>query len=400
MTTQLSTFKAIWLIAKREIGMIMRAKSTIISTVIIAVLIIGGLTAFKFFADRNEVSVGYVDQQIEATYFSGFLTALDDAGVEPVIETYPSLEALNTAVEEGEVDGGLIEDEQGLKVVAHENPDSAIYDAATKAQQGKSILDLSEALPGGVNDPLFKNLTEPVRVDVLNPPTEVEGSQAAVGFIVGLLLYLGIFGGGMSVAQGVVEEKSSRVVEILLASVRPWQLLTGKVLGIGIASLAQVAVYVGAGVITARVLGLATELPFDIMAVGGWVLLWFLIGYIVYALIFAGLGALVSRQEDLGSVIMLPMILIIFAYMLGVTVAPNDPDSTLVAVASYIPFTSPIVMPIRSAYGVAGTGEVWIAALIGLITIPLLLALTAKIYGNGVRRSGAKIKLRDALKQS
>jgi ABC-2 type transport system permease protein len=94
------------------------------------------------------------------------------------------------------------------------------------------------------------------------------------------------------------------------------------------------------------------------------------------------------------------MILIIFAYMLGVTVAPNDPDSTLVAVASYIPFTSPIVMPIRSAYGVAGTGEVWIAALIGLITIPLLLALTAKIYGNGVRRSGAKIKLRDALKQS
>ncbi len=94
------------------------------------------------------------------------------------------------------------------------------------------------------------------------------------------------------------------------------------------------------------------------------------------------------------------MMLILVAYMIGVAVAPSDPDSAVVPVASYVPFTSPIVMPIRSAYGVASTSEVMIALVIGLITIPLMLSITAKIYSNGVRRSGAKIKLKDALKAS
>ena len=90
--------------------------------------------------------------------------------------------------------------------------------------------------------------------------------------------------------------------------------------------------------------------------------------------------------------------LVIIAYIIGVSVAPNAPDSLAVQIASYVPFTSPIVMPIRSAYGVASTPEVLIALVIGLATIPLLLWGCAKIYSNGVRRSGAKIKLRDALK--
>ena len=138
----------------------------------------------------------------------------------------------------------------------------------------------------------------------------------------------------------------------------------------------------------------------DITAVGGWVLLWFLLGFAVYALVFAALGALVSRQEDLGSVITVPMLLIVGAYMIGVAIAPNDPESSLVTIASYIPFTSPIVMPIRSAFGVASTTEVYLALALAIITIPLLLALTSKIYSNAIRRSGARIKLKDALKAS
>lgn len=239
-----------------------------------------------------------------------------------------------------------------------------------------------------------------VPTESLDPPAEVEGSQYLVGSIVGFLLYLGIFGGGMSVAQGVVEEKSSRVVEVLLASVRPSQLLTGKVIGIGLVSLIQVGLYVLSGVITANALGMTDGFDIDITAVGGWVLLWFLLGFAVYALVFAALGALVSRQEDLGSVITVPMLLIVGAYMIGVAIAPNDPESSLVTIASYIPLTSPIVMPIRSAFGVASTTEVYLALALAVITIPLLLTLTSKIYSNAIRRSGARIKLKDALKAS
>lgn len=400
MNTSLSSFSTIWLIAKREIGVILRTKSTIITTVIMAALIIGGLVAFKVFSAQNDVTVGFVDEGIEASQLAGVVESLEAQGKSPVTESYATKADLDAAVTDGVVDSGVVVTDGKLSVVANESPDNSILAAVTEVQQRASLSELASSLPGGTEDPLLKSLLEPAPVEVLDPPTEVEGSQAAVGFIVGFLLYLGIFGGGMAVAQGVVEEKSSRVVEVLLASVRPWQLLTGKVLGIGIASLLQVAVYIISAVVTARMLGLASELPFDVTSVGGWVLLWFLIGYCVYALIFAGLGALVSRQEDLGSAIMLPMILVIIAYMIGVTLAPSDPDSAVVAVASYIPFTSPIVMPIRSAYGVASTLEVWIAVAIGLATIPLLLAITSKIYANGVRRSGAKIKLRDALKAS
>lgn len=400
MDKPVSPLGAIWLVAKREIGVSLRTKATIITTIIMAVLIAGGLIAVKVMSEKNDVTVGYINMEIEAGDFGGILESLETQGMNPLSDSFDTREDLDAAVTAGDVDSGVVVTDGRLSVIANESPDNSILQAVTEVQQQKSLTELAGSLPGGIDDPLLTSLLQPAPVEILNPPTEVEGAQATVGFIVGFLLYLGIFGGGMAVAQGVVEEKSSRVVEILLASVRPWQLLTGKVLGIGIASLLQVAVYIAVGVGTTRALGLADELPFDIAAVGGWVLLWFLIGYCVYALIFAGLGALVSRQEDLGSAIMLPMILVIAAYMIGVTVAPSDPDSTLVAVASFVPFTSPIVMPIRSAYGVAGPAEVWIAVAIGVITIPLLLALTSKIYANGVRRSGAKIKLRDALKAS
>lgn len=398
MNNSLSTFGAIWLVAKREIGVNLRAKSTIITTAIMAILIVGGLVAFKVMAGNNDVAFGYVENQLEKSQVDALTQSLEAAGSAPEAIAFESEEKLNEAITEGTVDSGVVSTELGLSLIANETPDNAVMAAVSEVQQRESLTALAAELPGGAENPTLNSLLSPVPVEVLQPPTEVEGSQAVVGFLVGFLLYLGIFGGGMAVAQGVVEEKSSRVVEVLLASVRPWQLLLGKVLGIGIASLVQVGTYVLAGVVTVKALGMAQELPFDIASVGGWVLLWFLIGYFVYAFIFAGLGALVSRQEDLGSAITLPMMLIIVGYIIGVSIAPNDPDSPIVAVASFVPFTSPIVMPIRSAYGVASTAEVWIAVAIGLITLPLLLWLTSKIYANGVRRSGAKIKLRDAIK--
>lgn len=398
MNNSLSTFGAIWLVAKREIGVNLRAKSTIITTAIMAILIVGGLVAFKVMAGNNDVAFGYVENQLEQSQVDALTQSLEAAGSAPEAIAFESEEKLNEAITEGTVDSGVVSTDLGLNLIANETPDNAVMAAVSEVQQRESLTALAAELPGGAENPTLNSLLSPVPVEVLQPPTEVEGSQAVVGFLVGFLLYLGIFGGGMAVAQGVVEEKSSRVVEVLLASVRPWQLLLGKVLGIGIASLVQVGTYVLAGVVTVKALGMAQELPFDIASVGGWVLLWFLIGYFVYAFIFAGLGALVSRQEDLGSAITLPMMLIIVGYIIGVSIAPNDPDSPIVAVASFVPFTSPIVMPIRSAYGVASTAEVWIAVAIGLITLPLLLWLTSKIYANGVRRSGAKIKLRDAIK--
>lgn len=398
-SSNISSMGSVWLVAQRELGVHLRSKTAIISTALFTAAIVGGLILMKFLGGADPITLGH-SADTSAEQLAPVVAQLQDQEREVTLARFDSEDALKTAVEQGDITAGITSSDDGLGLIVNESPDSAVLQATTSANQSALMEQLLESASPEDRARIEAQLSAPAATEVLNPPTEVEGSQAAVGMIVGILLYIGIFGGGMAVAQGVVEEKSSRVIEVLLATVRPWQLLAGKVLGIGLASLIQVGIYILAGVVTAKTLGIADSIPFDIAGVGVWVLVWFLIGFLVYALMFAALGALVSRQEDLSSVIPLPMTLILVAYMIGVTVAPSDPDSAIVTVASYVPFTSPIVMPIRSAYGVASTTEVLIAVVIGLITIPLLLSITAKMYSNGVRRSGAKVKLRDALKAS
>ncbi len=398
-TTQLSPMTAIRLVAGRELSVHLRNKATIISTLVLVTLIIGGLVVANIFsAQEKTVALGVVPDTEDVGQAT--VSILEAQDISTSITTFDNDADARTAVSDGNVDAFLTGTSTDITAVVKESLDSDISTAVASILQQTRIANLAQEAgvsPEAITDAYA--ITD-VPTESLDPPAEVEGTQYLVGSIVGLLLYLGIFGGGMSVAQGVVEEKSSRVVEVLLASVRPSQLLTGKVIGIGLVSLIQVGLYVLSGVITASALGMTDGFDIDITAVGGWVLLWFLLGFAVYALVFAALGALVSRQEDLGSVITMPMLLIVGAYMIGVAIAPNDPESSLVTIASYIPFTSPIVMPIRSAFGVASTTEVYLALALAIITIPLLLALTSKIYSNAIRRSGARIKLKDALKAS
>lgn len=397
--TQLSPMTAIRLVAGRELSVHLRNKATVISTLVFVALIIGGLVVANIFsAQEKTVALGVVPDTEDVGQAT--VSILEAQDISTSITTFDNDADARTAVSDGNVDAFLTGTGTDITAVVKESLDSDISTAVASILQQTRIANLAQEAgvsPEAITDAYA--ITD-VPTESLDPPAEVEDSQYFVGFIVGLLLYLGIFGGGMSVAQGVVEEKSSRVVEVLLASVRPSQLLTGKVIGIGLVSLIQVGLYVLSGVITANALGMTDGFDIDITAVGGWVLLWFLLGFAVYALVFAALGALVSRQEDLGSVITVPMLLIVGAYMIGVAIAPNDPESSLVTIASYIPFTSPIVMPIRSAFGVASTTEVYLALALAVITIPLLLALTSKIYSNAIRRSGARIKLKDALKAS
>ena len=130
------------------------------------------------------------------------------------------------------------------------------------------------------------------------PPSPKHNQQIVLGIVAGILIYLALMLNGQAVAQGVVEEKSSRVVELLLATVRPWQLMAGKVVGIGIVGLIQVAVIGVAGVVA----GFATgSLSIQASAAAGtiiWLVVWFLLGFVAYALAFAAVAALVSRQED------------------------------------------------------------------------------------------------------
>lgn len=237
-----------------------------------------------------------------------------------------------------------------------------------------------------------------VQVTALKPPSGQNGQRIAIAIGAALLLYMTLMFVGASVAQGVVEEKSSRVVELLLSTLRPWQLLAGKVVGVGVVGLVQLVVPAALGI----GVGLATHaitLSFG-SSIGTvlWALVWYGAGFALYALVFAALGATVSRQEDVGGLTFPATAPLILAWIVGISVVPSNPGSSLVTWLSMIPPCAPVLMPMRIAMGVAPLWQVLLSLLLTLGFSAVLLRIAGRVYRNSVLRSGARIPLREALR--
>ena len=242
--------------------------------------------------------------------------------------------------------------------------------------------------------------------DVDTTPPEVTGNGSEgnpFGFVMGSLgvslLMVMIFTGIGVLSAGVVEEKASRVVEILLTTVKPRVLLLGKILGIGTGMLVVFAAYV------VGIVGLAGLLP-DLGTLGKlgvWTFLptflaWTVVGYLTASGLTGALASTVSRQEDLGGV----QTPIVFGLMIPMYAAlyyvPAQPDSTASEVMSFIPLVSPSTMIMRTALGGVPAWQQLVAFAVNIAFIPLLAALAGRIYENSILRTGERIKIVKALR--
>jgi ABC-2 type transport system permease protein len=191
-----------------------------------------------------------------------------------------------------------------------------------------------------------------------------------------------------------VEEKSSRVVEVLLSSIRARQLMAGKVLGIGLLGILQLLLI---GVVAAG-LALLTgvlNVPGQALLTLAVTLLWFALGFAFYASLFAAAGALVSRMEELQNAIV-PLNLIILGSFFVSIVAVDEPTSTLARVASIVPFSAVFAMPPRIALGAATTLEALVSAGLLIGATALAIPFAGRLYAGAILRIGARVKLRDA----
>ncbi|QMU68801.1 ABC transporter permease [Streptacidiphilus sp. P02-A3a] len=225
-----------------------------------------------------------------------------------------------------------------------------------------------------------------------------QGQHISIAIAAGLLMYMSLMLVGQIVAQGVVEEKSSRVVELLLATIRPWQLLFGKVLGTGLLGLLQMAVPALLGVGVGIATGALNISLSDSVGAVAWALLWYVVGFAIYAMVFAALGATVSRQEDVQGLTFPAIAPLIAAWVIGISVVPSNPGSSLVTWLSLLPPFAPVLMPMRIAMGVAPVWQILLALVLALAFAFLLLRFAARIYRNSVLRSGSRVPLREALK--
>jgi ABC-2 type transport system permease protein len=394
---RMSSFEAVRLVAEREITTKMRSKAFIVTTIVTLALLVGFALVMKFIGGGSDATVGVTSQA--SALAEPIKATAKQLGQTVDVKTVDE-KAGRSQVSDGSLDALVVSDgkDGSLRVVVKKDLDDSAR-SAFNVLAGQIVLNKEISDLGG--DPAqVQAAVAGAKVDVepLEEPYPYQSAQLILGIVAGILIYMSLLLNGQLVAQGVVEEKSSRVVELLLSTIRPWQLMAGKVLGIGFVGLVQMVVIGGVGI--------AAALGFDVLpipasaAVGTviWLVVWYLLGFLMYSLVFAGLAALVSRQEDVGGVITPALMFVILGYVIGISILPSQPDSPLAEVMSVIPVFAPTMMPMRLAMGGVPVWEQIVSVGLVLALIPALVWLAGRIYANAVMRSGARVKLKDALR--
>lgn len=345
--------------------------------------------------DPDPSRLGVVDVPSE---LAQRLVAAGDALDDPVeIVEYGSESDGITDLESGAVDALLV---GAGRLTYEERSDSsltAMIDATVRQLAREvAIADL------GLTTDQAASVVEPPGVAevVLSPPAEDTMARAVGAQLGAILMYMALLIFGQFIMLGVMEEKQSRVVEVVLSRVRASSLLTGKILGIGSLGLAQLVI-IGAALLVAVNL---VDIPgIDLPALGTGVLLrtiaWFLLGFGMYAVLYGALGATVTRQEDSQGAAMLPALLLIPGYFVSFT-AIESPNGLAAVIGSLVPFSAPVVMPVRAASGVVPLWQVALSVVLVLATTALMIRVGGRVYRGAVLSIGAKVKIRDALRSA
>ncbi|ATE52336.1 MULTISPECIES: ABC transporter permease [Actinosynnema] len=392
----LSPARAVLLVARREFLSKVRTRSFVVGTVVIIAAMAGfvALQALLF----TSASTSVVGLNGQATVLAQPLEeTARSLGREVEVVDVPDSAAGEGLVRSGELDALVLGAPDALRVLVKDGLDPSLANAVDLiVKQQVLAAQLAEA---GL-DParVQQNVADArVRVVALDPEDPMVGQRLVIGLVIAGLLYYSLLVYGTMVAQGVVEEKSSRVVEILLSTLRPAQLLMGKVIGLGAVGLAQLLLIGAIGLGLASAAGVVrVDGP-----TGGALLigvLWYLLGFFLYATVFAAAASLVSRQEEVQSVLTPITMLIVIAFVVGFNLLVRDPASRLVAVLSVLPPFAPILMPGRMAIGAAPAWQVVLAVVLALGAAVGVVWVGGKVYANAVLRTGARVRLRDALR--
>ena len=363
----MSPRREIWEVARREFLDRWRSRAARVSFAILLLLVVGGATAMTL-SDR---------------------TPTDDFGLVGERALEPALRLVGSA-EDRKVRIHRLRDRAAAEGAVRDGDlDVAIVDGRLIVKDGRSrpaVRVAQRAIAGQITV---------APVVVLEPRARDRERDKGMLWVGMLLLFSALIVYGQAVASSVAEEKSSRVIELLLTTLPPRRLLTGKVVGVGGLGVLQLAALCAVGLMTARIAGgegLPPSAPETIALVVGW----FVLGFAFYAVAYAALGALVSRQEDLEATTAPVNLLLVGAY-LGANAAIANPDGTWAQIAGFLPPLAPLIVPTRVVLGDMEAIGLVAAVAVELVATFVLVRVAAGIYERSVLRIGAPISLRSAL---
>jgi ABC-2 type transport system permease protein len=383
------------LVARREIIERGRSRGFLFSVAFTTIVIVASFVVpMIIFGDEEDPEVGLVVAP------AGLAVIIEEqaaaAGVDLTMVELADEAAAAAALEAGEVDV-LVAVPSDLSapgsVRFQEEVDPLLLQvvAASVAEARTEALLMGSGLDGAA----LEEARQPPEVVISEPPDPDTESRFIVANVGAILILVGVFGFGFTVLTGVVEEKQSRVVEIVLATVRARDLLMGKVLGIGVLGLVQLAVFVIAaliGVMVTQRFALPATTPSTIVLLT----IWFILGYALYATILGALASLASRMEEASNVSTPVTIVAMVAYFVSVFSVAEDPDGPVAMIATFLPPTAPFAVPLRAALDTIAPWEIGLAVLTTVAAIWVLFEIGSRIYTGAVLQTTGRMRLRDA----
>ncbi|MEX1104650.1 MAG: ABC transporter permease [Ilumatobacteraceae bacterium] len=372
------------------------SRAFLIATALLCALVLAGGAIAAFSGDSESARYDVV---VVGEAPSGLDDALLDAAreLDIVITVVPASTraAADALVRDG--DGDVVIDADAAELVARRRPAGGLAAAVdiawrlSRSSEAATAAGLSEAQTSQIVSPAPLS---PVVLEL------IEGEDA-VGFVVGtaigVLLFMSINLFGSYVLMGVIEEKSTGVIEVLLSQLRPRHLLAGKVLGIGVVALVQMVALVVSGVVALRISGVTV--PTDVWVAVPSTLFWFLGGFVLYNTLFAVAGSMVSRVEDAQSATA-PITVVFLGAYIAVFALGSDSGSTAATIVSLLPPFAPLLMPLRIATGAATWWQVVLAAVLLVAAAVWMLRLAGAIYARTLLHRGSRLRWREALSDS
>ncbi len=349
------------IVAKREVVTRFLSKSFIISTL----LTLGLMLALVI-----------VGPQL-SRWMQGSTTIAASSEFAPALAALPNVEVTTVA-----------DDNAAIELVTDETVKAAVV-TDTTSPLGYKLVALEQE-----PDRLITMLSVSPQVEILQPSDNNMGVVLTLSLGFGIVWMMAAITYGMSIAQSVVEEKQTRIVEILLASITSKALLTGKILGSSAAALTQVLAIAVTALIGIALNG--SDLPISGLSIPiTWFVVLFVFGFLMVAAMYAAAAALVSRSEDLNNVLQ-PFVWVVMLPYMGIVMAASNP--TALAVMSYIPISAPVAVPVRVFMGQGAAWEPFLSLVILVVSTAAIVWLAAKIYDRGLLRTGAQMKWKEALK--
>jgi ABC-2 type transport system permease protein len=378
------------LVTRREIMDRGRAKSFWIASVLLIIAVAAAaVIPALLHGGKSTARIGIVGNTPALTQAAREAGKI--VGTDVAVVTVPDVAAADAQLRSGALTAGLVSDKEVLVKQVSVFGGSAIE---TTLSQVVSLQKLFVQLPPSeVEKVVSQRIALPIRGLL---PAGRSAADRFTGLAVAILMYVILLTYGVRITIGVGEEKASRVVEVLLSTLRPVQLLAGKVIGMGLLAIGQIAAIVATYLILGHAVGTSAVRGASIGVVLAGAL-WLVLGYAFYCTAFAAAGSLITRQSDAYNAALPLQIPLILAYVLTYTVIYSTSVNAFFHVLAFIPFTAPVAMPVLVAVGAAPAWQIAVAAVISIISTIGMAWLAGTIYGRAILRTGSRLKVRQVL---